>query len=198
MNESSSQCQQDLCVLEIIRKPGIFLDIGSKWPIKENNTYLLEKNGWRGVCIDIQYYDYSQRNNSEFLHGDAIKFLPSLKDTLYDYISLDIDENTNKALEVILQNNISFKFMTIEHDVYRLSKKYQDEQRELLYDSKYELLFSNIQPNWDNNIIFEDWWYNPKANLPVIKELESLGVLGSSYRSSSSALWLLQRARDKA
>ena len=88
--------------------------------------------------------------------------------------------------------------MTIEHDVYRLSKKYQDEQRELLYDSKYELLFSNIQPNWDNNIIFEDWWYNPKANLPVIKELESLGVLGSSYRSSSSALWLLQRARDKA
>ena len=55
--KSPSQCQQDLCVLEIIRKPGVFLDIGSSKPIKDNNTYLLEQNGWTGTCIDKDYYN---------------------------------------------------------------------------------------------------------------------------------------------
>ena len=212
--KSPSQCQQDLCVLEIIKKPGVFLDIGSSKPIKDNNTYLLEQNGWTGICIDKNYYNYSKIVDNlkdtgltskdvkpricNFLHGDAIELLYTLENTEYDYISLDIDGDTNKALRVILKNNISFKFMTIEHDLFKLPKTVQDEQRELLYDSGYEPLFLNIQPYWNFHVMFEDWWYDPKANFPIIKELESLNVLGSSYRPSNNILWLLQQAGKKA
>ena len=46
--------------------------------------------------------------------------------------------------------------------------------------------------------VFEDWWYDPKANFPIINNLIDMGVLGSSYRTTDSILWLLCQARDKA
>ena len=32
---------------------GIYLDIGCGHPIKNNNTYLLNKRGWKGINIDL-------------------------------------------------------------------------------------------------------------------------------------------------
>ena len=32
---------------------GIYIDVGCGHPIKNNNTYLLYKKGWRGVNIDV-------------------------------------------------------------------------------------------------------------------------------------------------
>ena len=35
------------------RQGGFFLDVGCAWPIKENNTYYLEKHlGWTGIAVD--------------------------------------------------------------------------------------------------------------------------------------------------
>jgi len=35
------------------RRDGFFLDVGCAWPIKENNTYYLEKHlGWSGIAVD--------------------------------------------------------------------------------------------------------------------------------------------------
>jgi FkbM family methyltransferase len=35
------------------RTDGFFLDVGCAWPIKENNTYYLEKHlGWTGIAVD--------------------------------------------------------------------------------------------------------------------------------------------------
>ena len=39
-------------VLQNIKK-GVYLDIGCYHPIKDSNTALLYKNGWRGINIDI-------------------------------------------------------------------------------------------------------------------------------------------------
>jgi FkbM family methyltransferase len=35
------------------RRDGVFLDVGCAWPVKENNTFYLEKHlGWSGVGVD--------------------------------------------------------------------------------------------------------------------------------------------------
>ena len=45
----------DSLVLNIFKnqKNGFYLDIGCGHPIKNNNTYLLNKKGWRGINIDL-------------------------------------------------------------------------------------------------------------------------------------------------
>lgn len=45
----------DSLVLNIFnnQKKGIYLDIGCGHPIKNNNTYLLNKKGWSGINIDL-------------------------------------------------------------------------------------------------------------------------------------------------
>ena len=45
----------DSLILDIFKnqKNGFYLDIGCGHPIKNNNTYLLNKKGWRGINIDL-------------------------------------------------------------------------------------------------------------------------------------------------
>jgi len=204
---SYSQCDQDLSVLELFKTTGVFLDIGSADPKINSNSYLLEKKGWVGICIDKNSYDYTCRL-CKFIHGNAIKIIKTLNDynKTYDYISLDIDSNTNRALESIIENNIRFKFLTIEHDVYKQSRgvrfagmspiEFQSKQREILFDNGYKPLFFNIQPNWKLNHPFEDWWYEPEFDFPIIESLKKMGVLSSSYRTTDSILWLLKTAKQ--
>ena len=47
------------------KKFGIYCDVGSSHPIKNNNTYLLHKKGWLGTNIDldlknIQLFNYAR------------------------------------------------------------------------------------------------------------------------------------------
>lgn len=52
-----SQFGQDLFVLKNIPKDDrqkVFADIGGNHPVRGNNTYLLELNGWRGIAIEPQ------------------------------------------------------------------------------------------------------------------------------------------------
>ena len=37
------------------KKNGLYVDVGCGHPIKNNNTYLLNKNGWTGVNIDLDF-----------------------------------------------------------------------------------------------------------------------------------------------
>lgn len=209
---SPSQNLQDLCVLELFESPGVFLDIGCWEAYKHSNTYLLEQNSWTGTCIDIVEKSGYNKRRCDYIVGDAVEVLKDERFTnkTFDYVSFDIDENTNEALGSFLHNNIKFKFLTIEHDLYCRPKSFQDKQRQLLYSAGYKPLFFNIQFSFETpgvlaaqglkslDIVFEDWWYNPQADLPVINKLIDMNVLGSSYRTSENILWLLQRARDKA
>jgi FkbM family methyltransferase len=52
-----SQFGQDIFVFEYVFKQknnGLFVDIGGNHPIKDNNTYILEKNGWKGFAVEPQ------------------------------------------------------------------------------------------------------------------------------------------------
>ena len=45
----------DVVIENIFRnkKKGLYIDVGCQHPIKNNNTYLLNKKGWKGINIDL-------------------------------------------------------------------------------------------------------------------------------------------------
>lgn len=50
-----SQKNEELVIRQFFqdRKGGVFLDVGSAWPIRNSNTYYLEKHlGWSGIAVD--------------------------------------------------------------------------------------------------------------------------------------------------
>ena len=52
---SHSQFGEDKKIIKLFDKneKGVYLDIGCFHPIRQNNTYLMHKLGWKGVNIDL-------------------------------------------------------------------------------------------------------------------------------------------------
>ena len=84
---SRAQLNQDLWVLQNIRKPGYFVEFGAFHPHTLSNTSLLEEHGWRGVSVDpFPAGDWTERPNTtliktvvtadgrevEFIKGDEL------------------------------------------------------------------------------------------------------------------------------
>ena len=160
MRLSYSQCCQDLAAQTMFKSESSYLDVGSGDPIDCSNTFALDKIGWSGICIDRGKHNYSNRK-CQFINEDAMVALKSLTGSEFDYLSLDIDDATNDALEIILESNIRFKFATVEHDLYRLGEDYQSKQRKMLQEYGYNMIFGNLFPSWSVNTIYEDWWTHP-------------------------------------
>jgi|TARA_B110000438_G_scaffold246482_1_gene248078 FkbM family methyltransferase len=116
------------------KKNGIYIDVGCNHPIKNNNTFLLYKKGWRGINIDadsksIKIFNYarpldynvniavSEKNGFEnlfFYHeGSSIN-------TLSNDVSAYQKAKVSKVLEVKTQSlnyildNSPFKNFTID------------------------------------------------------------------------------------
>jgi hypothetical protein len=173
--ESYSECGQDLFVMSLLNiKNGKFLDLGCNLPIKINNTYLLELNGWDGISVDI--LDYSKEwesRKSKFINEDCFNidfnnFLPKFyNEKTIDYLSLDMEEvgKRYKLLEKILITDYDFKIITIEHDSYlgdnyELNEKIP--QREILKKYGYKLICSDVSQEKNPDLYYEDWWVNEK------------------------------------
>lgn len=157
---------------------GTFFDIGSNEPIRWNNTYALEEQGWTGILMDINpeygpMFDASGRE-SVFICTDATTYdwtrlgigplLP------IDYLSLDIDENEERNLVTTILTNmfrdgLSFRCATIEHDGYRYGDNPRLKIRELMQDHGYTLARADVEIGQyrggygaGNGKPFEDWW----------------------------------------
>ena len=52
---NNSQFGEDKKILKLFKdnKEGIYLDLGCFHPIRQNNTYLFHKRGWKGINIDL-------------------------------------------------------------------------------------------------------------------------------------------------
>tara|TARA_R110000772_G_scaffold85168_1_gene179208 strand:+ start:191 stop:793 length:603 start_codon:yes stop_codon:yes gene_type:complete len=48
----SAQNNIDHIILNNIKEPGIFVEAGGSDPIDQNNTYLLEQQGWKGLIVE--------------------------------------------------------------------------------------------------------------------------------------------------
>lgn len=161
--KSYSQAGQDRFAYELIGANGSFFDIGANHPIEKNNTYGLEKIGWRGVLFEMDEYCInlcrSQRKNpvinADVTKLDWVKLLPS---RYRPYVSLDVDIATEAALSKFLQAGGGFDVMTIEHDKYRFGPEPQIAMRKMLTNAGYILICSDV---CDMGMPFEDWWVSP-------------------------------------
>lgn len=158
------------------KKQGFFIDIGSADAVLCNNTYLLESEyDWNGICIefDSNYNKSYEARKCNFLNQDATNisydevFRKYNIPYLIDYLSLDIDELSNKVLNILPFDKYKFKAITIEHDYYLHGDKYRSEQRKILKENGYMLLCENVlasieRPGGNTFEPFEDWWIKPE------------------------------------
>ncbi len=162
---SYSQSGQDRFVYELLIKPnpgykGTFLDIGFGHPITLNNTYALELLGWTGLLIDRsdRYIDTASKfRTSRVVNACAITY--PWQEEFYDYVSLDVDENSWPTLENMPLDKVKFKVLTIEHDKYSRGPQYQQKMREKLLRYGYKLICADV---CDLDMAYEDWWVSPE------------------------------------
>ena len=90
---------EDLFIVEYFRKKnnGFYLDVGSYHPIHRNNTYLLHKNGWSGINIDIHQFSIDLFN---YLRPDDVNLNCAIS-------------NKNEVTEMFYQKELS-QISTIE------------------------------------------------------------------------------------
>ena len=125
VHEYYSQLGQDVFVLNLLGKNGIYLEIGCEDPVVINNTYLLEKKGWTGLSVDIVDYSEAWKSRkNKFICKNALDL--NDKDLLFynnliDFISIDIEGvgSRFKCLDLLINKKIDFKILCIEHDSYR-------------------------------------------------------------------------------
>ena len=90
-------------------KNGFYVDVGCGHPIKNNNTYLLNKKGWRGVNIDLDHDNIDLFNiyrkkdfNVVSAVSDAVKEVD-----LYYYHSKSAINTINKNVADYQKANVS-------------------------------------------------------------------------------------------
>jgi len=164
---SYSQCGQDVAASLITPFRGFYLEIGSSDPIKENNTYLLEKRGWKGVSIDlnkgmVNKFNSTRSNKAICVDATVADYKELLKDApkVIDYLQIDCDppDVSFEVLRRIPFDEYKFKFITYEHDAY-VDPKWRLKSRTLFAAAGYELLVADVRYNEKEP--FEDWWIHP-------------------------------------
>ena len=74
-----SQVHQDIFALKTA-KHNTYIEIGAAGPIKYNNTHLLEKNGWKGISLELdqnkvnQWLEHDSDRKNKIYCADAIVF----------------------------------------------------------------------------------------------------------------------------
>lgn len=182
---SCSQAHQDLFVVAATRgkRSGSFIDLGAFHQREGNNTFLLEKEyGWMGLSMDIVKQSWDDRS-SIFATGDATRksdLIHINPETTYDYLSLDIDLDTNKCLVALIEMDLINKFqvITIEHDRYARGTSYREFQRKILTSRDYVMVAGDVFPPGRPDLPFEDWWVSPAIQIPSTapQSTESLEV----------------------
>ena len=172
---SYSKEKQDLFAHYVLGKetgPKYFLDVGCYHPFDGNNTKALEDTGWEGLLFDIRQRwidlcSHNRRSPAILIDASEPEFIKvitdNFKNTVIDYISLDIDNGTLKALENLISGNIHFKCMTLEHDSYQAGPDIRDASREILKKKGYFLLFEDVltdKTDLEGWQPWEDWWVN--------------------------------------
>lgn len=162
-----SQAGQDKFVLEMMRgEIGTYLEIGASHPIHINNTYLLEKNGWKGVSIEIdpQCKDiWASCRSNPLIIADALTY--DYESMLHgieriDYLQLDIEPNWNtfECMKRIMQYPTRYSIITYETDAY-WKPDYVQPSRDILTSLGYVLYKADVLSEFGP---FEDWYIDPK------------------------------------
>jgi hypothetical protein len=172
--KSNSQAHQESFVLNVLneKKKGYYVELGGGWPVKNNNTYLLEtKYKWVGVSFENgkkRSKKYNKKRKNKTLMQDAITFnyLNYFYENNFpkqiDYLQMDIHpaEDTLKALKNLPLDQYRFSVITYEHNGYQ-NKENQIESQKILKQYGYKLVVEGLM--LFDGIWYEDWWVDPKS-----------------------------------
>lgn len=166
-----SQVHQDIFAVKTAKNK-TYIEIGAAGPIKYNNTYLLEKQGWQGFSLELNpnrvaqwFEDYSDRKNKIYC-DNAITFdyLKALEEnnlnTHIGYLSCDIEppENTFSALRRVIEQGITFDCITFEHDKYQSEIDYDPIVTEYLKEQGYKIAVRDVYRWRKRPCYFETWF----------------------------------------
>ena len=187
-----SHAGQDIFAKNLIGNNGTYLEVGAYLPVKNSNTYLLEsKYNWRGISIemDINHKDAwlnNKERKNKIYFEDALSF--KYKERLIEnnlplhinYLSCDIDPtfNTYNVLKMIINEGISFDFISFEHDEYFRKNCTNDNNDyhalaiNFLKKNNYKIGIDNVYPKNKPEKLFETWFINNSITFDKIKYIE--------------------------
>lgn len=147
---------------------------------------MLEESGWRGLLVDRSDCKKATllTRKSPFLQADALTidwssvFIAHSLGPRIDYLSFDLDEDGEVALERLPWEGVRFSCMTVEHDFYRFGEKARGAMRKLLLSHGYRLLCPDVVFTGYGSV--EDWWVDPIA-------IET--ILANSFATDSPTGW---------
>lgn len=188
---------QDSLAMALIGKEGFFVDLGMGHPMNGNNTILLERAGWTGMCFEIDMGSCDACNKmrvtAAFCHDVARESIKQILDVnhapkVIDFISFDVDGGTLKAIELFPFEHYEFKVMCFEHDSYGkdFRKQYAMVERLSPWDEYYRFAQDVCFEDGNGNLHpWEDWWLNAKylpchgSVIPGLPWWEVLAALAS-------------------
>jgi hypothetical protein len=201
IEQSYAQALQDMFVLSALKgkRNGVFLEIGAFEPVFISNTYLLDSQyGWKGISVEINPDCAVQFRNvgrsGTFVLGDAllVDYNTLLSSSGFgdrlDYLSLDIEPNTNTlaCLKKIPLDKFRFSVITFETDAYDISRdRYvREKSRGILESFGYTLVAGNIS-NLSALYPFEDWYLDSsffdKETIKIYKRQEDSPISANNY-----------------
>lgn len=153
--EYFGQLKQDIFALQTAHNK-TYIEIGAWNPVKYSNTYLLEKNSWRGFSLELDtvkkpLWEESDRTNKIYWQ-DALTF--DYKKALEEnnlpkhigYLSVDIEppQNTFDALKRVIEQGITADCVTFEHDKYRNDIDFDPIVTNFLRDYGYKVAVHDV------------------------------------------------------
>ena len=153
-----------------------WLEIGAGHPTQNNNTVILESNGWFGLSIEIEksLVDlWPEKRSGICIRSDALTLdyetlceenkMP--KD--FGYLQIDIDPSY-QSLACLLKipfHSRRFAVITFEHDYYRSSAKVRNLSRKYLNAQGYVLVLGDVKVQTD--------YFDPESGLRCVSEFRS-------------------------
>jgi hypothetical protein len=166
--ESNSQALQDIFARVVYSWVGskTYLEIGAGDPKSGSNTLVLEKIGWTGISIELDYdltNKFSKDRKNTIIAGDALAqdYESILQDNFSQtigYLQVDIDP-AHQSLACLMSIPLDiyrFAAITFEHDRYSQGKRVRNAQRQHLLKMGYVLVRGDV--TWKPGHPFEDWW----------------------------------------
>lgn len=107
-------------------QPGFFVDVGARDGVHISNTFLLEKRGWKGICVEphpILYQQLSKKRKSKTLNlaiadvGEeqtVLQFAMWKEGALGHSGLVDVDYRHTKALEDIHHELVDVNVVSVE------------------------------------------------------------------------------------
>jgi len=186
-----SQARQDHFAFSTTGTNGTYIEIGANRPAKGSNTYNLEVvAGWKGfsVELDSKYkkdWDVCVERKNTVYWEDAITFdyekalISNSLPKHINYLSCDIEPpvNTFSALKRVIEQGISFDFISFEHDRYQSDKDFHTIANNFLSGYGYKIAVYDVYFKNNPSNVFETWFIKNTIDFDTVSYSEWLTTL---------------------